>query len=327
MLSTSARRRTRSGLLATLGLGVLLTGCGALSEETGSKDGRPAVAAGFYPLAWVAEKVGGDSAEVQLLTRPGQEAHDGGLTIERTAQLAEADLVLLSADLQPEVDASAEQNARGRVLDVADVVDLLPAEEHGHGDHEHEDEHGDEEGAAGHEGHDHGDEDPHFWLDPLLMADLGDAVAAELAEVDPEHAAAYARDAEALRQELVALDTEYAERLAGCARTTVVVSHDAFGYLRRYGLTFEPIAGLSPDAEPTPADLQHLQELIRTEGITTVFSETLGTSALAGSLARDAGVVTDTLDPIEGLADSGSDDDYLSLMRDNLSALERAGGC
>ena len=112
------------------------------------------------------------------------------------------------------------------------------------------------------------------------------------------------------------MDEEYAAGLAGCARTTVVVSHDAFGYLRRYGLTFEPVAGLSPDAEPTPADLQHLERLIRTEGITTVFSETLGTSALAARpWPRDTGVVTDTLDPVEGLADAGSHADYLSLMQ------------
>src|SRR5690606_30757288 len=124
----------------------------------------------------------------------------------------------------------------------------------------------------------HGDEDPHFWLDPLLMADLGEAVAAELGGIDPDRAADYDAAAATLREQLTELDTAYADGLATCERATVVVSHDAFGYLRRYGLTFEPIAGLSPDAEPTPADLQHLQELIRTDGITTVFSETLGTS-------------------------------------------------
>ena len=106
-----------------------------------------------------------------------------------------------------------------------------------------------------------------------------------------------------------------------------MVSHDAFGYLDKYGLEFEPIAGLSPDAEPTAADLQHLQQLIRDEGLTTVFSETLGSSASARSLAEDTGLQTATLDPIEGLADSGSGADYFSLMQDNLSALRKANGC
>ena len=96
----------------------------------------------------------------------------------------------------------------------------------------------------------------------------------------------YADNAAALRAELEELDTAYSEGLAACERDTVVVSHDAFGYLERYGLHFEGIAGLTPDAEPTPAVLAHLQELIASEGITTVFSERLASPAMAEALAR-----------------------------------------
>ena len=106
-----------------------------------------------------------------------------------------------------------------------------------------------------------------------------------------------------------------------------MVSHDAFGYLGRYGLTFEAIAGLSPDAEPTPADLGRLQELIETEGITTVFGERLAPPDLVETLASDAGVDTAVLDPIEGLSDETEGEDYLSLMRANLDALRAANGC
>ncbi len=318
--------KTSPWLALLVPLVLVAPGCGALSDESGSDGDRVQVAAGFYPLAWVAEQVAGDRADVVNLTKPGQEAHEAGLSIEKTADLASADLALTHQALQPEVFDAAETNAQGKVLDVEDVVDLAPAGTgHDHDEHDDHDDHGDE----GHEddGHDHGDEDPHFWLDPLLMADLGDAVAEELSEIDPEGAEQYADSAEALRGRLEELDREYTDGLAGCERNVVVVSHDAFGYLGRYGLEFEPIAGLSPDAEPTAADLQHLQELIRDEGLTTVFSETLGSSAPARSLAKDTGLRTDTLDPIEGLSGSGSQADYLSLMRDNLDALRKADGC
>ena len=106
-----------------------------------------------------------------------------------------------------------------------------------------------------------------------------------------------------------------------------MVSHDAFGYLQRYGLTMEAILGLSPDSEPTPADLARLQDLIREDGVTTVFSESLVSPAAADSLARDMHVRSEVLDPIEGLSDQTSGEDYLSLMRSNLSALEQANGC
>ncbi len=106
-----------------------------------------------------------------------------------------------------------------------------------------------------------------------------------------------------------------------------MVSHDAFGYLSKYGLHFEAINGLSPEAEPSPAHLAALQDLIEQQSITTVFTETLASPELAATLARDVGVSTDVLDPIEGLGDATRDQDYLSLMRANLAALQKANRC
>ena len=172
-----------------------------------------------------------------------------------------------------------------------------------------------------------GELDPHFWQDPLKLAKVADAVAEALATVDPQHADDYRANAAALDTELSALDRDYAAGLSGCKRDTIVVSHNAFGYLGRYGLFIEPISGLSPEAEPTPADLARLQQLIETEGITTVFGERLVSPKLAQSLADDMGVRSEILDPIEGLSTETADDDYLSLMRANLTALREANQC
>jgi zinc transport system substrate-binding protein len=301
-----------AGLVAA---SVLLAGCAALGDDS-SGNGRRAVAS-FYPLAWVTERVAGDGWTVENLTQPGQEPHDLDLSIAQTAALEQADLVVLEEGFQPAVDAAAE-GTDAAVVDAAAVVDLLPATADAH-DHEHEEE--------GEEAHDHGDVDPHFWLDPLLVADFADAVAEELGEVDPDNAGAYADNAAALRTELEGVDEDYTTGLVACERTTTVVSHQAFGYLARYGLDFEPIAGLSPDAEPTAADLAHLQELITEDGVTTVFSERLVSPKMAQTLADDLGVTSAVLDPIEGLSEDTAEEDYLSLMRENLTALQQANGC
>ena len=277
---------------------VLLSGCSAFSSEESprgsSPDGRLRVAAAFYPLAYVAEEVGGADAVVTNLTRPGGEPHDLELTPAQTADIAQADLVIVEDGFQPAVDDAVGQTATGRILDAADLTS---------------------------------DGDPHFWLDPTLMAELGDLVAAELGELDPEHAEDFRREAEKLRLELEQLDTRFRTELGQCQRDTVVVSHDAFSYLQRYGLEFEPIAGLSPDAEPTPADLGRLQELVREKGITTVFSERLVSPRLAETLAEEVGVGTAVLDPIEGLSDETAGEDYRSLAVQNLEALKKANGC
>jgi zinc transport system substrate-binding protein len=311
-----------SPLLAALPALVLAaSGCSAFSDD-GGDDAGIQVAAAFYPLEYVASRVAGEHAEVVQLTQPGDEPHDLELTIRETAELTEADLVIFEHGFQPAVDDAVEQNAEGRALDAAEVVDLIAVEE----SHEEHEEHAGEEGAEEGDGHDHGDLDPHFWQDPLRLADLGDAVAAELTEIDPDHAEDYEANAAALRADLEELDAAFTAGLADCERDTIVVSHDAFGYLEKYDLHIAPIVGLSPEAEPTGAVLGELQELIRTEGITTVFSEPLE-PALGEGLAADLDLANGVLDPVEGLADASSDDDYLSLMGSNLEAIRTANEC
>ena len=316
-------------VLTSLAAGALLVplaaGCSAFADDQGDAaafdgEGRVSVAAAFYPLQYVAERVGGDRVDVRNLTTVGQEPHDLEPSIDETSAIASADLVVHEQGFQPALDEAIAQNATGTVLDAADVVDLLPFdEEHSHEGEEHAEE----------EGHDHeGELDPHFWLDPTLLAEVTTSVADDLAEIDPDHADEYAANAAALTDDLTDLDTAFSTGLAQCARDTIVVSHDAFGYLGdRYDLQVEGVAGLSPDAEPTPAVLADLQELIRTEGITTVFSERLASPALTRSLASDAGVTTEILDPLEGLSDQTANEDYLSLMERNLQVLQQANGC
>ena len=278
--------------LAALLLVLPLLGCTASAAD----DGRVQVTAGFYPLAWVAERVGGAEVDVVSLTDPGVEPHDIEPTFARTVALARADLVVVEHGLQPAIDRAVAQNAEGRVLDTTDVAPL------------------------------HGT-DPHFWLDPALLADVGDAVAADLAELDPPHASTYAANADALRADLTRLDTDFARGLAHCERHVIVSSHDAFGYWDKYGIQVAPVAGLTPDAEPTPAGIARLQQLIRADGITTVFSERLASPRLTASLAHDLGLRTAVLDPVEGLTSADSNETYLSLMRENLAALQEANGC
>ncbi|MDQ4055233.1 MAG: metal ABC transporter substrate-binding protein [Actinomycetota bacterium] len=310
-------------------IGLLLlamSGCAAFSDDAGGTDTSDGVqvTAAFYPLQYAAQRVAGDHATVVNLTKPGGEPHDLELTVNETATIAEADLVVHEEGFQPAVDVGIKENAGGEVLDAATVVNLMDVEESAEEHEEHSDE-GDEH--ADEEEHEHGDLDPHFWQDPLRMADLGDAVAERLAEIDPDHADDYNANAGDLRADLEALDSAYTEGLADCDRDAVVVSHDAFGYLEKYGLHLTGVAGLSPDAEPTPATLADLHELIRDEGITTVFSERLASPRFTEPLATDLGIRTAVLDPLEGLTDETTGEDYLSLMEQNLDALREANGC
>ena len=320
---------TRLLAASLLAAAPLLAGCGGTDDTAGT---GPRVVASFYPLEYVAERVAGDAADVVGLTTPGGEPHDLELTVRQTAEVAEADVLVHLRDFQPAVDEAVDQAGTDHVVDAAEVAELVSPEEldeHAGEDEHTEDEteaHADE--GAEDDGHGHGAVDPHFWTDPTRMATVAEAVQQALADADPDNAETYQRNLADLRRDLDELDVELRDGLSDCARDTVVVSHDAFAYFgARYGLDMHPVNGLSPEAEPSPAHLRELSDLIEDEGITTVFSESLASPEMAESLASDLGLETAVLDPVEGLTDATADEDYLSLMRANLAAVQKANDC
>jgi len=286
------------GLGAAL-LGALLGGCGATPL---SGPGTSVVAA-FYPFAYVADRVAGAHADVVNLTAPGTEPHDLELTPQQVAGIAGADVVVYEPGFQPAVDDAVGQNAQGEVVDVTQVAPLVPG------------------GAAR-------GRDPHIWQDPTKLAAVAQAVARTLGRADPRHAADYRRNAADLVGDLQALDGRFRRGLAHCRIRTFVTSHAAFAHLAgRYGLRMVPIAGISPDVEPSPARLAQLKRLVQAEHVTTIFTETLASPAIARTLADEVGVRTAVLDPIEGLSARAAGGSYFSLMRANLAALRTANGC
>lgn len=306
------------GLLAAT-VAVAAAACSPGSADEDAGDERLAVLASFYPLQFVAEEVGGADVRVSSLTPPGAEPHDLELSPAQVRGVGEADVVLLLGGLQPAVDEAVAARRPARVLDAADVVDLLPAQEEAHADEPHADE-------AGAEIHEEGDGDPHFWLDPSRLAAYAAHVADALSEARPESADAFTARAADLSDRLGVLDAEFERGLERCESRAIVTAHDAFGYLAdRYDLEHVAISGLEPESEPSPARLREVAAAVEDEAVTTIFYETLVSPKVAEVLAGDLGVGTAVLDPVEGLVDE--DADYLSVMRANLDGLRAALRC
>jgi zinc transport system substrate-binding protein len=280
------------------------------SGSFGGNDGRLKVVGAFYPLAEAATKVGGSLVDVKNLTPPGVEPHDLELTPDEIADIQAADVVLyLSRGFAPTVE-QAVAGARGITVDLLQGMSLKPGVP--------------EEGQQGPVS------DPHVWLDPVLYQQLVDGIQRALAQARPEEASTFEANAKAFRADLTQLDEEYRSGLSGCARQVIVTSHAAFGYLAaRYGLTQEPIAGVSPDAEPSPGRLAELAQLVRRDRVTTIFTEELVSPKVAETLAREVGVTTAVFNPLEGLTahELTAGKDYLSVMRSNLRTLQLALGC
>ncbi|MFF5155859.1 metal ABC transporter substrate-binding protein [Streptomyces sp. NPDC000348] len=322
--------------VTALGLGTL-TACSSDSAAAGNTD-KFDVVASFYPMAFLAERIGGEHVNVTSLTEPGQEPHDLEISAKQTAQLQESDAALYLKGLQPTVDEAIGQSEVKTKIDAATLTTL---EEHGteaggHEDEHAEDEHAEEEEHAAEDehaaeeehAHEHeGGKDPHVWLDPVKYAEVAEGVGKAFEKADPDHAADYRKNTEALVEKLNDLDTAFETGLKDRKTDVFITTHAAFGYLaERYGLTEEAISGLDPESEPSGARVKELEKMAKADGVTTVFYETLVSDKTAKTLAGDAGLKTDVLDPIEGITDKSRGDDYFQVMEANLGALQTALG-
>jgi len=273
-------------------LGLTLASCG--SPDSTPTSGGLRVVAAFYPLQFAAQQVLGDAATVSVLTPPGAEPHDIELTPQQAGEVADADLVLYIPGFQPALDAALE--GRSNALDVTRTIAELPGPE--------------------------GGTDPHVWLNPLNMSAIGAAIADRLASTQ-----GVAARQQSFNAAMDALNTEWQAGTSSCAQPTLVVSHDAFAYLAaQYGFTQVGIAGLSPDAEPSPARIAEIADLVTEQGITTIYYETLVDPKVAQTIAAETGATTALLDPIEGIAE-GSSGDYASIMQTNLQTIRAGQSC
>ncbi|MFF5855281.1 metal ABC transporter substrate-binding protein [Streptomyces sp. NPDC012751] len=323
----NVRRRSRPGAprlisaaavaaVTALGIGTL-SGCSDGTTVAANTD-KFDVVASFYPMAFLAERIGGEHVHVTTLTSPGQEPHDLEISPRQIASLEESDAVLYLKGLQPSVDDAVAQSPVKTKIDAAALTTL--------------EDHGTEVGghAAEHDDEDHGEKagkDPHIWLDPVRYAQVAEGVGKAFEKADPAHAADYRENTADLVGRLDALGHEFRQGLAHTRGKVFITTHAAFGYLaERYGLTEEAVSGLDPESEPSAARVRDLESMAAADGVTTVFYETLVSDKTAKTIAADAGLKTDVLDPIEGITDRSRGTDYFAVQRANLKALQRALG-
>jgi zinc transport system substrate-binding protein len=317
-------RITTAAVAATAALGLLtLSGCSS-ADSAGSagkgSDGKLKVVASFYPMEYLAKEIGGDHVSVANLTKPGVEPHDLELKPRQTASLADAGAIVYLKGLQPAVDDAIKQSGNKHAVDAASLTKL---EEHG----TEVDGHHHATGDNGSHSESEAGADPHIWLDPVRYAEVAKGVGKTLGEADPDHKADYDKNAAAVVKKLGELDKKFSDGLKNRASDTFVTTHAAFGYLaERYGLTEEAISGLDPESEPSAARIKDLHKLAKDHNVSTVFFETLANPATAKTLAKDLGLKTDVLDPLEGITDKSKGSDYLQVMEANLAALQKALG-
>ncbi|HTX87117.1 MAG TPA: zinc ABC transporter substrate-binding protein [Candidatus Nanoarchaeia archaeon] len=272
--------------------------------------GKLQVTASFYPLYYFASEIGGDKAEVSNITPPGGEPHDYEPTAQDIVQIENSRLLILNgfgleawgSDIAKNVDP-----AKTLLVTASDGIISRQLTEEGQTMI-----------------------DPHVWLSPELAKTIVDNIAAGFVKADPANAPYYQNNAAQLKDKLDRLDAAYRAGLADCQLKDIVTSHAAFGYLAAaYGLNQIAIAGLSPDAEPSPEQLADIVKQARTDKIKYIFFESLVSPKLAQTIATEINAQTLVFNPLEGLTkdEIAQGQDYFTEMRNNLTNLRTALQC
>jgi zinc transport system substrate-binding protein len=318
-------------LSATL---LILAGCGSSDNEKkesdGSADNVIMVKTTVYPLTYFTERIGGDSVSVSSIYPPGADSHTFEPTQKDMISLAESDLFIHTGLGLEGFVSKAEQTLSDQDVQIVAATAHISDDQllHGHShEEEEEDEHGHEEEEAGHEGHDHSGADPHVWLSPVLADRLALAVKEALSEELPGKEAEFNERYEELSDELKLLDEEFQAMAQGAETKTFFVSHAGFGYIAdEYGLEQVSIAGLNPQSEPSQKELARIVDLAREKQAKTIFFEQNITSKLTQVIVNEIGAESDTLHNLSVLSeeDIENDEDYFSLMRQNIERLGNA---
>ncbi len=257
------------------------------------------VTASFYPLYDFAKNVGGDKVEVINITPAGVEPHDFEPTPQDVVKIQKSKLFIYNdINLEKWTDKLLP-DLGGFVVKASDGINIK-------------------------------DGDPHIWLDPFLAQIEVKNITQALKTADPQNQDYYQANSQNYINKLKSLSSDFENGLKNCQTREFITSHQSFGYLAsRYNLEMLPIAGFSPDAEPSPKTLANLANFGKIHNIKYVFFESLVSPKLSQTLAQELNAKTLSLDPIEGITPNRikSGENYISLQRENLANLRKALNC
>ena len=339
-------RRASLALCACLLFTAVFVGCGTEASDEPVDPNRLQVMASFYTMYDFAQKIGGEHVQVTCMVPSGTEPHDWEPSTKDITRMEQADVFIYNgAGMEHWVSdvLAGLSNKKLISVEASQGVSLLRSAEeedgHDHADEEdaavsnaaaHEDDAADPTVVAapdGHDGHEHGEYDPHVWLDPMNVKQEMQNICEAFSEADPEHRADYQANYEKWAKQLDELDKTYQTTLENLSERNIVVAHEAYGYLcRRYNLTQVSIEGMSPDSEPDPGRMADIIDFVRTNNVRAIFFEELSGSRTAETVAAETGVKLLTLSPLEGLSDRQEETggDYFSVMEENLQQLTEA---
>lgn len=305
-------------ILWLVGVSLFLMACTSEAGPTDETSDSIQIATTIFPIYEITQAIAGEIAEVSLMVGASEDAHHFEPSAQAITSVNEADVFIYSSDLMEFWVASmldVTENNDLKIIDLSEGLDLTVAgeevDDHGHG-------------------HDHGGQDPHFWLDPLAVNKQISMITNTLSEVDPANAGLYEANAAAFSEELVSLHESYEAAFGGAKSREFVVQHQAFGHLaKRYDLEQVAVGGLQTEIEPSPQKMVEIIEFVKDQEVPVIYYQSGESSAVAETIAlatnTDVAVLYDLERQPAAFADAKPTDNlYLEAMYHNLNKLKKS---
>ena len=268
--------------------------------------------ASFYPLYDFAKKVGGDLVDVQVVVGDGVDPHSFDPSPRLIAEMETADIFIYNGlGMEPWVEGVLENLKDKGIIIIQASKGLDIMDYHEEGEHKHN----------------HGQQDPHIWMDPMNTIKISEGVKEALVGMDSDNAQIYEENFIKFKGDIENLDDDFKEALRDVKNRKILVSHSAFRYLaRRYDLEEIAVSGVSPHEEPSPTRLAELTKEAEKHNLKYIFFESLANPKTAETLGKEAGLEVLMLYNMEGLTKEQRQEgeDYISLMYKNLENLKKA---
>ncbi len=307
-------------ILGIILIGILMMGCTSNNQANNTKTANSSqlqIITSFRPFTLLVAPVAGNYAKITQILPPGASPHDYEPTPNDAIAFQNAQVFFYDgAFLEPW--ASSLATSANSNIQLASFVDSIPPQEFA-------------QMKSQYPNFPNTDQDPHIWLSPQLAQYFVPYVAQKLSAADPAHATDYTANAKVFEARLVRLDNDYKKGLANCSTRTFLTSHAFLNYVAAaYNLTAISIAGLSPDAEPSIAQMDAILNESKKDNVMGVLSEPDETQTISNSVASELNLTVYPFSTMEILPSDQSvanATDYISVQENNLVEMRLALGC
>ena len=272
-------------------------------SNSSDKEESRGVIATIYPLYYITKEIVGDEVQVKRLIKAGSEIHSFSPTPKDMVELSNSDILITLGDrLEPWVGKLS--NATDvEILPLADSLNLIHHKEH---------------------------IDPHLWLDFKNDIAMVDIIEKRVSKLYPSSSEIFAKNAKSLKDKFQNIDSRYSDGLKECKQDTILVTHNAFGYMQRvYGFKSISIMGIFAHSRPNASKIAILSDEIKKKSIKVLFFDPMSSNKSASQLATDMKLTLLPLYPLGNISidDEKRGDDMFKLLSKNLTSLQRRLEC